>query len=82
MNLGISWRDFKTGRASENNQIKAGKEFFKRLDDYFLRKQTVIIESTLSGLGFVKQMQKFKDHGYSIHIIYVFLHGIELCIYP
>jgi len=64
---------------SENNQIKAGKEFFRRLDRYFLRKQSVIIESTLSGLGLIKQIQKFKDDTYSIHIIYVFLHDVELC---
>jgi predicted ABC-type ATPase len=64
---------------SENTEIKAGKEFFRRLEQYSAKKQSVIIESTLSGVGLAKQIEKFKIQGYAIHIIYVFLDNMQLC---
>ena len=35
----------------ENIELKAGKKFFKKLDEYYEKKRSVIIESTLSGVG-------------------------------
>jgi predicted ABC-type ATPase len=64
---------------SGNVELKAGKEFFSRLEEYFNSNQSVIIESTLSGLGLVKKIQEFKSIGYSIHIVYVFLNNVDLC---
>jgi predicted ABC-type ATPase len=60
-------------------ELKAGKEFFRRLENYFNRNQSVIIESTFSGLGLAKKINQFKSTGYSIHMIYVFLDNVELC---
>jgi len=64
---------------SGNIELEAGKEFFRRLENYFRNDQSVIIESTLSGLGLVKKIQEFQSTGYSIHFVYVFLHNVELC---
>ena len=64
---------------SGNVELKAGKEFFRRLENYFGKNQSVIIESTLSGLGLTRKVKQFKSKGYSVHIIYVFLDDIELC---
>jgi predicted ABC-type ATPase len=62
-----------------NKEIKAGKEFFRRLEHFLLEKQSVIIESTLSGLGLAKRIERFKEQGYAIHMIYVYLDDVELC---
>lgn len=62
-----------------NSEIRAGKEFFRRLEHFLLEEHSVIIESTLSGLGLAKQIDKFRKKGYAIHMIYVFLDDVELC---
>jgi predicted ABC-type ATPase len=67
------------GKKDGNIDVLAGKEFFRRLDTYFVKNQSVIIESTLSGLGLAKQIMKFKDKGYLVHIVFVFLDDVELC---
>jgi predicted ABC-type ATPase len=61
------------------NEIEAGKEFFRRLEGYLHRNQSVIIESTLSGLGLINRLKRFKAKGYSVHIIYVFLDSPLIC---
>ena len=65
--------------ASGNVEVKAGKEFFRRLENYFKKNQSVIIESTLSGIGLKEKIRQFKSSGYSVHIIYVFLDDVKLC---
>jgi predicted ABC-type ATPase len=67
------------GEKGGNIDVLAGKEFFRRLTSYFDKNQSVIIESTLSGLGLAKQIVKFKEKGYLIHIVFVFLDDVQLC---
>jgi predicted ABC-type ATPase len=65
----------------ENIELKAGKKFFKKLDEYYEKNKSVIIESTLSGVGLAKRLEKFKEKGFSIHLLYVFLDDVILCKY-
>jgi predicted ABC-type ATPase len=62
-----------------NVEIKAGKEFFHRLDVFLESGESIIIESTLSGTGLAKKIRGFKTAGYSIHLIYVFLTESSIC---
>jgi len=62
-----------------NLELKAGKEFFNRLEIYLKKGKSVIIESTLSGIGLAKKNQEFKIAGYSVHLIYVFLNDLAMC---
>ena len=39
-----------------NIDVLAGKEFFRRIDAYFIKNQSLIIESTLSGMGLARQI--------------------------
>jgi predicted ABC-type ATPase len=64
---------------TENVEFKAGKIFFKRLEEYLDAGKSVIIESTLSGTGLSRQLEKFKEKGFSIHLVYVFLDDFTLC---
>lgn len=63
----------------KNIELKAGKEFFKKLDEYYLKNKSVIIESTLSGVGLAKRIKEFKENGFTIHILFVFLDDVKLC---
>ena len=62
-----------------NVELLAGKEFFRRLERYLVKNESVIIESTLSGIGLARQVKKFKAKGYIVHMIYIFLDDVELC---
>lgn len=63
----------------ESVEIRAGKEFFRRLQKYLVQDKSVIIESTLSGTGLLRNLNRFKSKGYTVHIIYVFLNDVSLC---
>jgi predicted ABC-type ATPase len=78
----LSADDIARGRErlpSGNLELQAGKEFFRRLQDYYSENKSVIIESTLSGLGLARNINRFRANGYSVHMIYVFLDSIEMC---
>lgn len=62
-----------------NIEIFAGKQFFKKLDEYIAKNQSVIIESTLAGIGLSKRIEKFKANGFAVHFLFVFLNDIDLC---
>ena len=62
------------------SKLQAGKEFFKRLDDYISKETSFVLESTLSGNYLVKAVEKAKAKGYFIRIVYVFLESPEDCI--
>ena len=62
-----------------STELQAGKEFFKRLDGYLGNKKSVIIESTLSGIGLKSKIVQFKSTGFAVHIVYVFLDHVDLC---
>lgn len=63
----------------ENIELKAGKLFFKKLEEYLIYRKSIIIESTLSGTGLSRQLEKFKKNGFLIHLVYVFLDDHSLC---
>jgi predicted ABC-type ATPase len=50
-----------------NFEVQAGKEFFKRLENYYIKNQSVIIESTLSGLGLANQIKRLFSFKYGGH---------------
>lgn len=61
----------------EKHKIKAGKEFFNRLNKNIEKNETVVIESTLSGKYLFKIMHYAKEKGYYIHIMYLYLDTYE-----
>lgn len=67
-------------KADENIELKAGKIFFRKLDEYLTTGRSLIIESTLSGTGLSRRIEKFKKNGFSVHLVYVFLDDASLCV--
>jgi len=63
----------------KNYEIQAGKAFFKRLDEVLSANESVIIESTLSGLGLLAKIHSFKTRGFRVSVIFIFLDSANLC---
>jgi len=61
-------------------QITAGREFFKKLDQYCRERKSLMIESTLSGIYLNKLIPGFQKQGYEIILVYVFLYSPRVCI--
>lgn len=56
------------------SKLEAGKIFFKKIDKLINENKSFIVESILSGKYLVRLIQKVKKKGYSITIVYIFLH--------
>ncbi len=62
-------------------RLKAGKEFFRRLEAYAKQEQKLLIESTLAGKTLSGIIKKFRNElGYKISIIFIFLDSKDICI--
>jgi len=53
-------------------QIAAGREFFKRLKQFLADRESLIVESTLSGKSLVRHINAFKQAGFYVRMSYVF----------
>ncbi len=54
-------------------KVKAGKIFFRELEDNLKKNKSFVIETTLSGKYLVKYIQKAKELNFYISLIYLFL---------
>ncbi len=62
------------------SKLQAGKVFFNRLETFLSYQTSFVLESTLSGNYLVKALEKAKQQGYVIRIVYVFLENPNDCI--
>jgi len=63
-----------------NVAMAAGKVFFAKLNEYLESEKSVAMETTLSGKYHNRVIKKFKQKGYEIKLLYVFLESSNLCI--
>ncbi len=61
-------------------KVKAGREFFKQITEMIAESKDIIIESTLSGLGFQRIIHRLNQIGYRITILFIYLETPEVCI--
>ncbi|MBE6455827.1 MAG: hypothetical protein E7014_05220 [Alphaproteobacteria bacterium] len=64
----------------ESVKITAGKKLLSQLEDYVQQEKSFALETTLSGGLYTKVIQRLKDKGYQVQLIYVFLDNPDLCI--
>ncbi len=64
----------------ENAAIKAARLFSQRLDEMLENRESVIVESTLSGLSLQRRIEKARKFGYSVEVVFVYLDSAELCV--
>lgn len=61
-------------------KIAAGREALRRIDDLIIRNRSFAIESTLSGLAYVKTIERVKRAGYTTILAYVYVDSADVCI--
>jgi predicted ABC-type ATPase len=61
-------------------QLEAGRQFFDILERVIDQRQSIIVETTLSGRGFQNWMRLAQNSGYSITLFYLYVDSPELCI--
>ena len=54
-------------------QVKAGRIFFKELNEKLELKSSFVIETTLSGKYLIKYIEKAKSKSFKVELIYLFL---------
>lgn len=64
----------------ESAAIAAGRLFLKELDRLAARRADFAFESTLSGLGYVSRLKRWKKAGYRVEIIYLTLSFLEIAL--
>jgi predicted ABC-type ATPase len=64
----------------ESVRISAGKEVYKRLNNYFAKNISFAIETTLAGNNHVKTIKRAKELGYNVALIYSFVDNTDICI--
>jgi len=60
--------------------MQAGREFFKKLNEFLVAKKSVVMETTLSGKYHNRLIETFKISGYEIKLYFVFLDNPQICI--
>ena len=61
-------------------RIRAGKEFYSRISELFNEKKSFAMESTLSGVGHIKTIQRAHKLEYKVVIIYTFVDSAASCV--
>lgn len=66
--------------APENSAIEAARLFSFRLNESLMAGESLIVESTLSGLSLKKFLASARENNFIISVFFVFLDSPELCI--
>lgn len=61
-------------------RITAGKILIRKIDQIIRQGGSFVIESTLSGSFLEKHIERLRDSGYVINLVFVFLGSEDLCI--
>lgn len=60
--------------------VRAGRLFLERIDKAIRQRESVLVESTLSGLGTTRLIRRFRDAGYEVRICQVYAGSADECI--
>ncbi len=60
--------------------IKAGKILLDQIDDCARRKVNFAFETTLSGKAYLNLFRKLKNHGYELHLFFLWLPTVQLAL--
>ena len=69
-----------TAQGGKNAMLKAGRIFFKNLEEWLTAKKSFVVETTLSGTYINKVAQRAKAKGYEVQVIYIFLENENICV--
>jgi predicted ABC-type ATPase len=66
--------------SSGGGAVQAGRLFLERIDGAIAARESVLVESTLSGLGMTRLLRRAAAVGYGTTVGFVFVQSAELCI--
>ena len=69
-----------TTKGEQNAMLKAGRIFFKTLEEWLTEKRSFVVETTLSGTYINKVAERAKKSGYEVQMIYLFLENENICV--
>jgi predicted ABC-type ATPase len=61
-------------------QIAASREFIRRVEESIHGDGRFVVESTLSGRTFARLLERAKQAGFEITILYLFIDSVETCL--
>lgn len=64
----------------EKVAIEAARLFSQKFGEYLEKRESLIVESTLSGLSLRKWIEKARSFEYAVKILFVYLSSPELCV--
>ena len=64
----------------EDVALEAGRITLKRLDDLESQRRSFAFESTLSSHALAKRLARLQQHGYRVHIVYLWLPTADLAV--
>jgi predicted ABC-type ATPase len=60
--------------------MQAGREFFRKMNDFLEQGKSLAIETTLSGKYHKRVIEQFKQREYEIELHFIFLDSPDMCI--
>jgi len=64
----------------EKAQIEAGRRFLEALEDALKEDQSLLVESTLSGKGFGRLVERARERDFATAIVFLFLDSADTCV--
>ncbi|MBM3318160.1 MAG: AAA family ATPase [Candidatus Eisenbacteria bacterium] len=66
--------------ASDGARLRAGRVFFRMIDDEIAARRSFVTEVTLAGSSFRRVIDRLHDSKYRVSIVFVFLATAEACV--
>src|SRR6267154_2741883 len=80
LSMPICWRPASPPLEPAAARLAAGRLFLSELDRLAAARENFAFESTLSGLGYLPRLRRWKRAGYQIEIIYLKLADVRLAL--
>jgi predicted ABC-type ATPase len=64
----------------ESVAIEAGRVMLKRLHELSARRENFAFESTLAARSYAPWLKRLRQHGYEVHLLFVWLRSVDLAI--
>ena len=61
-------------------RMEAGRQFLRIVDEYLSQRESLVVETTLSGRTFRHTIAKARDAGFDVSIAYLFLESADACM--
>jgi predicted ABC-type ATPase len=64
--------------ALHSSHIAAGREVLNRIEEHLTHRKSIAVETTLSGKNYLQTMQRARDLGFMVHLLYICTSDVDL----